>query len=633
MEIKKILLKYWGYASFRPMQEDIIRSVLTGNDTLALLPTGGGKSLCYQIPALAKEGMCLVVSPLIALMKDQVDHLRKSGISAAAVYSGMHPDEINIILSNARNGMYKLLYCSPERLTTTTMRETIKRLKVNLLAVDEAHCISQWGYDFRPPYLKIAEIRAFLAGVPVLALTATATPAVVKDIMTKLQFKKELVLRKSFERKNLTYVVIREEDKKKRLLRVISRINGPGIIYVRNRKETREIAEFLEKNKISASFYHAGLDHKTRDQRQQAWIDEKKRIIVATNAFGMGIDKSNVRCVIHMDLPDCIEAYFQEAGRAGRDEKKSWAILLYEEADSINAKNNLSLSYPEPSTIRTVYQALGNYFQIPVGSGCDLSLDFDLSLFSEQYKFQPLIVYNALKLLEKEGYIILTESFHNPSRVFIKADKEELYQFQVSSPFYDRFLKYLLRSYSGILSGFVRISETELSKRLDLKTEEVRSHLKRLEKLKILDYIPQTNKPQLIFPEERLDPKDLLLTPEHYRDRLVDATSRLEAMLRYVNTGNVCRSIQLLSYFGEYNSKRCGSCDVCLERNKLHLNDLEFNTIVEQIKPFLQSKCRSMEEIVNLVHGVQEDKIILAIQWLLDNKQIIQSENQKLHWK
>jgi ATP-dependent DNA helicase RecQ len=633
MEIKKILLKYWGYASFRPMQEDIIRSVLTGNDTLALLPTGGGKSLCYQIPALAKEGMCLVVSPLIALMKDQVDHLRKSGISAAAVYSGMHPDEINIILSNARNGMYKLLYCSPERLTTTTMRETIKRLKVNLLAVDEAHCISQWGYDFRPPYLKIAEIRAFLAGVPVLALTATATPAVVKDIMTKLQFKKELVLRKSFERKNLTYVVIREEDKKKRLLRVISRINGPGIIYVRNRKETREIAEFLEKNKISASFYHAGLDHKTRDQRQQAWIDEKKRIIVATNAFGMGIDKSNVRCVIHMDLPDCIEAYFQEAGRAGRDEKKSWAILLYEEADSINAKNNLSLSYPEPATIRTVYQALGNYFQIPVGSGCDLSLDFDLSLFSEQYKFQPLIVYNALKLLEKEGYIILTESFHNPSRVFIKADKEELYQFQVSSPFYDRFLKYLLRSYSGILSGFVRISETELSKRLDLKTEEVRSHLKRLEKLKILDYIPQTNKPQLIFPEERLDPKDLLLTPEHYRDRLVDATSRLEAMLRYVNTGNVCRSIQLLSYFGEYNSKRCGSCDVCLERNKLHLNDLEFNTIVEQIKPFLQSKCRSMEEIVNLVHGVQEDKIILAIQWLLDNKQIIQSENQKLHWK
>jgi len=633
MEIKKILLKYWGYASFRPMQEDIIRSVLTGNDTLALLPTGGGKSLCYQIPALAKEGMCLVVSPLIALMKDQVDHLRKSGISAAAVYSGMHPDEINIILSNARNGMYKLLYCSPERLTTTTMRETIKRLKVNLLAVDEAHCISQWGYDFRPPYLKIAEIRAFLAGVPVLALTATATPAVVKDIMTKLQFKKELVLRKSFERKNLTYVVIREEDKKKRLLRVISRINGPGIIYVRNRKETREIAEFLEKNKISASFYHAGLDHKTRDQRQQAWIDEKKRIIVATNAFGMGIDKSNVRCVIHMDLPDCIEAYFQEAGRAGRDEKKSWAILLYEEADSINAKNNLSLSYPEPATIRTVYQALGNYFQIPVGSGCDLSLDFDLSLFSEQYKFQPLIVYNALKLLEKEGYIILTESFHNPSRVFIKADKEELYQFQVSSPFYDRFLKYLLRSYSGILSGFVRISETELSKRLDLKTEEVRSHLKRLEKLKILDYIPQTNKPQLIFPEERLDPKDLLLTPEHYRDRLVDATSRLEAMLRYVNTGNVCRSIQLLSYFGEYNSKRCGSCDVCLERNKLHLNDLEFNTIVEQIKPFLQSKCSSMEEIVNLVHGVQEDKIILAIQWLLDNKQIIQSENQKLHWK
>ncbi|MEI7662601.1 MAG: ATP-dependent DNA helicase RecQ [Bacteroidota bacterium] len=416
MTLQQILLKYWGYSRFRPLQEEIIQSVLDGKDTLALLPTGGGKSLCFQVPALAMDGICIVISPLIALMKDQVDNLKKRGIPAASLHSGMHPDEIDLVIGNCRFGETRLLYISPERLATDKMRELIRHIKVSLLAVDEAHCISQWGHDFRPPYMQIANIRSLIPGTPVLALTATATPLVVKEIQQNLEFKRENVFQKSYERKNLTYLVFREEDKLRRLIKIITKVRGPVIVYVRNRRQTKEIAEYLRKNGLSADFYHAGLDSKTREKRQSAWISEESRIIVSTNAFGMGIDKPNVRLVVHLDLPDSIEAYFQEAGRAGRDEKRAYAVLLYETADIIDSRHNLKLSYPGLPVIRDIYQALGNYLQLPVGMGKDLQCDFDLADFARQYNFQPVIVFNCLRFLEKEGYVMLTEGLHHPSK-------------------------------------------------------------------------------------------------------------------------------------------------------------------------------------------------------------------------
>ena len=633
MTLHQILLKHWGFSSFRPLQEEIIQSVLDGKDTLALLPTGGGKSLCFQVPALALEGTCLVISPLIALMKDQVDNLKKRGIPAAAIHSGMHSDQIRIILNNCRFGNIKLLYVSPERLTTDKMRETLSRMKVSLLAVDEAHCVSQWGYDFRPPYLQIANIRSLIPNTPVMALTATATPKVVKDIQQKLEFRKENVFQKSFERKNLTYLVLKEEDKLKRLVKIVSKVKGPGIVYVRNRRHTKEIAEYLQKNQISADFYHAGLDPKTRDQRQSAWINEEKRIIVSTNAFGMGIDKPNVRVVVHLDLPDSIEAYFQEAGRGGRDEKRAYAVLLYENANLIDSRHNLALSYPELKTIRDVYQALGNYFQLPVGMGKDLHFDFDLAAFAEQYNFQPVTVFNSLRFLEKEGFVMLTEGLHHPSRIFIKAHKDELYRFQVENEPFDHFIKTLLRSYSGILSDFIIFSEPELARRSNLTLDKVVSNLKHLQKLQILDYIPQTDKPQVIYMQERLDTRDLTISPENYKDRLKDAEKRLETMIGYAEATNKCRSQALLAYFGECQTKRCGKCDVCIERNKISLNEMEFDNIVSMIKPLLKTRSCTLEDLVEAADAVNDDKVIRAVQWLVDNEKIVVDRERGYRWR
>jgi ATP-dependent DNA helicase RecQ len=614
------------------MQEEIIQSVLDGKDTLALLPTGGGKSLCFQVPALTMDGICLVISPLIALMKDQVDNLRKRGIPAAALHSGMHTDEIRIIMDNCRFGKIKLLYVSPERLTTDKMRETLMRMNVNILAVDEAHCVSQWGYDFRPPYLQIADIRQFIPKTPVMALTATATPKVVKDIQRKLDFKKENVFQKSFERKNLTYLVLKEEDKLKRLIKIVNKVKGSGIVYVRNRRHTKEIAEYLQKNHVSADFYHAGLDPGTRDRRQSAWISEEKRIIVSTNAFGMGIDKPNVRLVVHLDLPDSIEAYFQEAGRGGRDEKRAYAVLLYETSNVLDSRHSLALSYPELKTIRNVYQALGNYFQIPVGMGKDLQFDFDLAAFSDQYNFQPVIVYNCLKFLEKEGFVMLTEGIHHPSKVYIKAQKDELYRFQVEHEPFDHFIKTMLRSYSGILSDFITFSEAELARRTNLSIDKVLSNLNHLVKLQILDYIPQTDKPRIVYMQERLDTSDLTISPENYKDRLKDAEKRLETMIGYVEATHKCRSQALLAYFGESDTKRCGKCDTCIERNKLSLNEMEFNSIIDLIKPLLKTKSCTLEELVVAADPINEDKVIRAIQWLVDNEKIITDRERRYRW-
>jgi ATP-dependent DNA helicase RecQ len=615
------------------MQEEIIQSVLDGRDTLALLPTGGGKSITFQVPAMAGEGICLVISPLIALMKDQVDNLKKRGIHAAAIYSGMHPDEIDIVLNNCRLGENKLLYVSPERLVTEKMRDAIRRMKINLIAVDEAHCVSQWGYDFRPPYLKISEIREFLPGVPVLALTATATAVVVNDIQEKLNFRQPNVLSKSFERKNLTYYVFKEEDKFRRLEKIIKTVKGCGIVYVRNRKHTKEIADFLAKKRISATFYHAGLDPKERVKRQNEWMSGQKSVIVATNAFGMGIDKPDVRFVIHVDLPDSVEAYFQEAGRAGRDEKRSYAILLYETSDIINARHNLDITFPELPKIRSIYQALGNYLQIPLGAGRDVSFDFDISQFSDRYKFSSAIVYNALKLLEKEGYLVLSDGIHEPSAIHIKADKEALYRFQVENVAYDDFIKLILRSYSGIFSGFVKIHEDELARRANLPKAKVIELLKKLGKVGVLDYVQQTGKPQVIFSEGLVDARDLSISPENYKYRLQEAEQRLDAVINYAESTHKCRSQALLNYFGETDAKRCGKCDVCIERNKIELNDLEFETILEQIKPVLLTGSYTLRELVDIPKNIPADKIIRVIQWLTDNGKIVLNEEKKYRWK
>lgn len=615
------------------MQEEIIQSVLDGRDTLALLPTGGGKSITFQVPAMANEGLCLVITPLISLMQDQVENLKKKGIRAAAIHSGMYPAEIDTVLNNCRYGDNKLLYISPERLTTVKMRDALKRIKVNLIAVDESHCISQWGYDFRPPYLRIAEIREYLPSIPVLALTATATPEVILDIQKKLHFRVPNVFRKSFERKNITYFVFKEEDKRRRILNIIKKVKGTGIIYVRNRRQTKEIAEFLTRQGIPSTWYHAGLDPKEREKRQQAWMKETKQVIVATNAFGMGIDKPNVRFVIHVDLTDSIEAYFQEAGRAGRDEKPAFAILLYEQADILEARKNLDASYPELQKIKDIYQALGNYLKIPVGNGKEYMAEFDIGDFSENYNFPPVIVYNSLKFLEKEGFLVLSEAIHTPSRIYIKTDKESLYRFQVENEFFDPFIKTLLRSYSGIFSEFSPIREEDLAKRTNLTTDKVIEFLVKLSKLQVIDYIPRTEIPRIVFLENRIDSKDLTLSPQYYKDRFTDAQKRTEAMIHYAESTHKCRSQALLAYFGEPEARRCGKCDVCIQRNKIELTDLEFNSILKEIKPLLKTKPSSLEELVSMVTSVTEDKVIRAIQWLLDNEKIEMNKERQYFWR
>jgi len=632
LTIQQVLSKYWGYASFRPVQEEIIRSVMDGKDTLALLPTGGGKSVCFQVPGLIFDGLTLVVTPLIALMKDQVENLRKRGITAEAVYSGMSLREIELALNHVMHGSIKFLYLSPERLLTQRFLDILPSLRISLIAVDEAHCISQWGYDFRPPYLRIAEIRQYLPGVPVLALTATATKTVVSDIQEKLGFRQRNSFERSFERRNLAYVVFKEENKLDRLLRIVNRVPGSAIIYVRNRRKTREIAEFLVKNNINADFYHAGLSSGERERKQDAWKSGRKRIIVSTNAFGMGIDKPDVRLVVHLDLPESIEAYFQEAGRAGRDEIKAYAVLLYEEADIQDAWHNLELSYPAPDLIRQIYQALGNYFQLPTGSGRDMAFDFEITEFSSQYNLKPVTVYNALKFIEREGFIILNEAVDTPSRILFNARKDDLYRFQVENAAFDPLIKTILRSYGGIFTEPAVISEAELARRLSASPEEVVRALKYLNDREVLTYLPRKNKPQLTFSSELIRAADLRISPENYAERKKDARRRLESMIEYVSTSKNCRSRTLIGYFGQNDSKRCGICDVCLNRNRAGLSEFDFNNIVAVIKPLLKSQGQPMEALIEACYNISEEKVIRAVSWLADNDKIEMADGGIFRW-
>ena len=630
-EFKQILTKYWGYASFRPLQEEIIQSVEEGRDTLGLMPTGGGKSITYQVYSLSKPGICLVITPLIALMKDQVENLNHRGIKALAIYSGMSSQEIKIAMDNAVWGDYKFLYLSPERIATDRFRERVGQLDVNLIAVDEAHCISQWGYDFRPSYLRIAELRDLLPNAPVLAVTATATSQVIDDIQEQLKFKKKNILRTSYYRSNLVYLVRNEEDKINYLVKAVLKAKGTGIVYVKSRKLTREVSDLLQKNKISADYYHAGLTSKIRSAKQDAWKNGKCRVIVSTNAFGMGIDKADVRFVIHLEAPDSVEAYFQEAGRAGRDGKTAWSVLLYNNSDKIKLERNVIKAFPEPDVIKRIYEAICNFYQLAVGFGKDQSFEFSMASFASSFSLQITTVYNSLKILQREGYLELTDELDNPSKVYFQVDRDDLYKFQVANAGFDGFVKLLLRSYTGLFTNYVAIDEQLLAKRANVTPELVYEFLCKLRSQKVIDYIPQKKTPFIIFAKERIDVERLKITKENYTDRKRDYLQRIEAMIHYAASGHKCRSQLLLQYFGETESVRCGKCDVCLERNELNISKYEFDTVSEQIKKVLTVSC-FYEELLARIEGKPEN-VVKIIRWLLENEKIVYRVDNRMEWR
>lgn len=621
---KEILKQYWGYDTFRGIQEDIIESIGQGKDTLGLMPTGGGKSITFQVPTLAMEGLCLVITPLIALMKDQVQNLQDRGIKALAIHAGMNRQDILNTLENCIYGNYKFLYVSPERLDTDIFRQKLQRMKVCLITVDESHCISQWGYDFRPAYLKIANIRELLPGVPVLALTATATPEVVKDIQKRLLFSKENVFQMSFERKNLAYVVRRTNQKAQELLHILHRINGSGIIYVRNRKRTKEVAEWLNQEHISADFYHAGLDDAAKDIRQQRWQKGESRIMVATNAFGMGIDKSDVRIVIHIDLPDSIEAYFQEAGRAGRDGEKSYAVILYTPVDKRTLKKRISDNFPEKDFIREVYENLQYYFAMAMGDGLGCVKEFNLDDFCQKFNYFPIQVDSALKILTLAGYLEYTEERDNASRLLFTLQRDELYRLHGLDETTEKLIYTVLRSYTGLFVDYAFINEDLLASCSGLSRRQVYETLLRLAQLHILSYIPRKKTPYIIYTRERVDVKFIQLSPAVYEDRKKRFEERIQAMLEYVEAENICRSRMLLRYLGEKNPHNCGQCDACIQLKKdpthtassmkslqqrlLHiLNNGPIS--IHQLSDALQEDCEWLAQAVELL--IDKDKIQL----------------------
>lgn len=625
-----ILRQYWGYDAFRPLQEEIIQGVLEGKDTLALLPTGGGKSVCFQVPAMCREGMCLVVSPLIALMKDQVQHLRRKGIGAVAIYSGMTAREIDILFENACQGAYKFLYISPERLKTELARARIPRMNIQLLAVDEAHCVSQWGYDFRPPYLQIAEIRQLLPGVPVLALTATATPDVVADIQEKLAFREQHVVQQSFLRRNLSYSVLYEHDKRNKLLGIIRNVPGSGIVYLRSRGETKEIAKFLQQHRISADFYHAGLTQEERSTRQEAWMTGKTRIIVCTNAFGMGIDKPDVRLVVHLTLPDSLEAYFQEAGRAGRDGQKAYTVLLYAPGDADNLRYQLAAAYPPLDFIHRVYRALGSLTQIAHGAGGGESFDFDLQLFCATYKFDQPSAHAALRLLEQEGWILITDQAMSPARVWITADRETLYDYQLRNRQADTITKILLRAYPGIQFQYADISEGTVARFAKLPVEQVLQVLENAQKEQILLYSPKKEKPQMIFLRERVATEQLNLDTPAFNLRRERATNRVEQAIRFAETLK-CRSQLLLAYFGEKNSVACGICDVCTGRNKPDVSTADFELYERKIQAVLRIEPLNQAELLEAFSPKKQEKVAEVINYLMEEGKLKQDADGKFY--
>ena len=632
MEIyKQILTRYWGYSDFRPLQLEIIESVANGRDTLGLMPTGGGKSVTFQVYSLSQKGICIVITPLIALMKDQVENLNHKGIKALAIHSGMSPMEIKLTLDNAVWGDYKFLYISPERLNSEHFSERLEKMDVNLITVDEAHCISQWGYDFRPSYLNIIQIRKVLPNVKILALTATATLRVAEDIQDKLEFRQKNVLQVSFLRENLNYLVRTVENKMGYLLETLQKVKGSGIIYVRSRRATHEIADELKKNKISADFYHAGLSNAVRNNKQDLWISGKTRVIVATNAFGMGIDKPDVRFVIHFVPPDSLEAYYQEAGRAGRDGKKSAAVLLFNNAEKTKLKKHVSVAFPEINSIKRIYQALCNYLQVAEGFGKNQVFEFSLQSFAQAFKFQQAMVFNSLKILQREGYLEFTEEVDSPSRVYFTVSRDDLYKYQVSNANMDVFIKLLLRSYTGLFTGFVIIDEDLLAKRSGASGEQIYEYLKHLRKSKIIDYVPRSRTPYIYFSKERINIERLKISKESYDSRKKEMSKRIEAVINYATSNTKCRSQMLLEYFGESDSAPCGNCDVCKSLEFLGLSTYEFSKISDEVKKLLEVP-RTYEKLLLNLEGDQQ-KLRQVIKWLLDNEKIIYRVDNLLEWR
>jgi ATP-dependent DNA helicase RecQ len=624
-DYRKILKQYWGYDNFRGIQEDIIRSIGEGRDTLGLMPTGGGKSITFQVPALAQEGLCLVITPLIALMKDQVRNLRERGIKATAIYSGMTREEIVIALENCIFGNYKFLYVSPERLDTEIFQIKLRSMHVSLITVDESHCISQWGYDFRPAYLKIADIRQLLPGVPVIALTATATPEVVSDIQQRLQFRQENVFRMSFERKNLAYVVRHTEDKESELLHILQHVDGSGIVYTRNRKKTKEISLFLNRNHITATFYHAGLNDETKDSRQKAWLKGEFRVMVATNAFGMGIDKPDVRVVIHADVPDSPEAYFQEAGRAGRDGMKAYAVLLFCARDKITLKQRVSDTFPEKSYIRKIYEDINFYYQMAMGDGRGCTFAFNIDEFCRNFKHFPVQTDSALKILTRAGYLEYTDEQDNASRIMFTITKEELYRIREQSEDTEKLLRILLRSYTGLFTDYAYISEDNLSTRSGLSKQQIYETLLSLSRQHILHYIPAKKTPYIIYTRERQETERVYLSKEVYEDRKESYVQRINAMIEYAESENRCRSRMLLRYFGEKNEHNCGQCDICLQQHQSGLKSGEFESISQQLQALLKENPLSLQEIKDKMQ-VPENHLMKVVSYLV-SEEIIRQEN------
>ena len=626
MTYKEILKQYWNYDNFRGIQEEIIESIGKGHDTLGLMPTGGGKSITFQVPALAQPGLCLVITPLIALMKDQVRNLRDRGIKALAVYSGMTREEIVVALENCIFGDYKFLYISPERLDTDIFRAKLRNMKINMITVDESHCISQWGYDFRPAYLKISEIRELLPTVPVLALTATATPEVVKDIQTKLGFREDSrIFRMSFERKYLAYIVRNTESKQEELLHILNSVSGSAIVYTRNRKRTREVAELLVNNEITATFYHAGLNNDVKDQRQKSWLSGESRVMVATNAFGMGIDKPDVRLVIHVDLPDSPEAYFQEAGRAGRDGQKAYAVLLYAKSDKATLSKRITDTFPDKEYIRKVYEDVNYYFQMAMGDGLGCTFAFNLDEFCRNFKHFPVQADSALKILTRAGYLEYTDEQDNASRILFTIHRDELYKLRETDPETEKLINVILRSYTGLFTDYAYINEDSLAIRSGLTRQRIYEILLMLTRRHILHYIPRKKTPYIIYTRERQEAGRLAITRDIYEERKESYITRIKAMTEYATAEDKCRSRMLLRYFGEKNEHNCGLCDVCLSKHHSGMKLGEFQEMENQIREQLETSPLSAATLLNRINGERE-KAERVLSYLL-SEEIIQSND------
>ena len=633
-----ILRQYWGYDDFRGIQREIIESIGSGHDTLGLMPTGGGKSITFQVPALSKEGTCIVITPLIALMKDQVENLRRRGIRAAAIYSGLTREEIVITLENCIFGAVKILYVSPERLSSELFQTKLRHMHVSFITVDEAHCISQWGYDFRPSYLEIAKIRKFLPGIPVLALTATATPQVVDDICDKLSRNVECgmwnenshipfnVFRMSFERRNLAYVVRQATDKREQLIHILQNVKGTAIVYTRSRRRTKEFAELLNEAGISATFYHAGLDTATKDERQIAWQNDKTRVMVATNAFGMGIDKPDVRVVIRVDCPDSVEAYFQEAGRAGRDGQKAYAVLLYNDADHRKLEKRISDTFPEKDFIREVYEHLAYFYQIGVGSGYNHTFEFNIDKFCHAFRHFPIQVDSALKILNRAGYIEYTEEQDNQARVMFTVSRNELYRLEHNTDNEERVITALLRNYGGLFTDYNYIDESFIAQQCGLQSQQVYLILKNLSQRHILHFIPQKKTPYIRYAQRREDKEHIQLMPVIYEERKAQFAERIHAMIAYATNDSVCRSRQLLRYFGEDNDHDCRQCDVCLShRPEGMVSEPRLNEAMEKILDLLNDgKPHPITDLRDI--QLPSDELNAAIDYLFQEEYIRQDD-------